>query len=144
MICQGSFPEGYFRILGFSTPFCRDRDQFGEVILVFVREDIPSKTLSLEAARIKSLYIELNFRKKKWLLNCSYNPNRNNISNHLNTLRKSLDLYTSEYENIVPMGDFNAEINEFCMPSLCESYGLKSLIKEPTCYKNLVLTVHTF
>ena len=28
------------------------------------------------------------------------------------------------------MGDFNSEINETCMQSFCESYGLKLLIKE--------------
>ena len=94
-----SFPEDQFRIPGFSTPFRRIREQFGESIMVFVREDIPSKLLSLEVAPIENLYIELRFRNKKWPLNWFFNLNRNNISNHLNALKKSLDLYTSEYEN---------------------------------------------
>ena len=80
---DSSFPEGQFR---FPTTFRRDRDQFGRAIMIFVREDISSKLLPLETART-SLYVELKFRKKKWLLNCVHNPNRNNISNHLNELR---------------------------------------------------------
>ena len=67
--------------------------------MVFVREDIPSTLLSLEVAPIENLYSELKFRNKKWPLNWFFNLNRNNISNHLNALKKSLDLYTSEYEN---------------------------------------------
>ena len=34
------------------------------------------------------------------------------------------------------MGDFNSEINETCMQSFCKPYGWKSLIKEPTHFKN--------
>ena len=45
-------------------------------------------------------YVELNFRKKKWLLCCTYNPNRN-ISNHLDLLKRSLDLYSAEYEHFI-------------------------------------------
>ena len=64
-----SFPEDQFRIPGFSTPFRRIREQFGENIMVFVREDIPSTLLSLEVAPIENLYSELKFRNKKWPLN---------------------------------------------------------------------------
>ena len=98
--------------------------------MVFIREDILSKFMSLEAAPIESLYIEQKFCKKKWLLNSSYKPNRNNISSHLNTLRKSWNVYSAEYENIVLVGDFNTEINDTFMKSFCESYESKSLVKE--------------
>ena len=82
------------------------------------------------------LYIELNFHKTKWLLSCSYNPNRNNIMNHLDALRRNLDLYSSEYKHIILLGDFNVETKEPCMQSFLELYGLRNLISEPTCYKN--------
>lgn len=38
---------------------------------------------------------------------------------------------------MILVGDFNVEINETCMQLFCESYELKSLIREPTGYKNL-------
>ena len=34
------------------------------------------------------------------------------------------------------IGDFNAEISNSHVDSFCAIYHLKSLIKEPTCYKN--------
>ena len=88
-----SFPERQFKISGYSSPFHLDRDQNDGGIMVFAREDITAKFLSFEDKPIEALFIELNFRKKKWLLSCSYNPNKNNISNHLQRLRNSLDLY---------------------------------------------------
>ena len=95
-----SFPNGQFKIPGYALPCRLDRNQFGGGIMVFVKEDMPSRVLSLNKS-IDSLFIELNFRKKKWLLCCIYNPNRNNISNHLDLLRRSLDLYSAEYENLL-------------------------------------------
>ena len=131
-----SFPESQFKIPGYSSPFRLDRDQHGGGIMAFVREDITAKFLSFEDKPIEALFIKLNFRKKKWLLSCSYNPNKNNISNHLQRLRNSLDLYSAKYENIILIGDFNVSPEESHMETFCESYGLKNLIKVPTCYKN--------
>ena len=84
-----SFPNGHFIIPGYALPCRLDRNQFGGGIMVFVREDIPSRALSLNKS-IESLFIELNFCKKKRLLCSTYNPNRNNISSHLDLLRKKL------------------------------------------------------
>ena len=85
-----SFSNGQFKIPGYTLPCRLDRNQFGSSIMVFVREDFPSRVLSLNKST-ESLFIELNFRKKKWLLYCTYNPNRKSISSHLDLLRRSLD-----------------------------------------------------
>ena len=96
-----SFPVGQFRIPGYASPFLLDRDQHGGGVMVFIREDIPAKFLSADTKPIGDLYIELNFHKRKWLLSCSYNPNKNNIMYHLDALRRNLDLYLSEYKHVV-------------------------------------------
>ena len=75
-------------------------------------------------------------RKTKWLVCWPYNPHKDNISNHLQLIRKKIDLYSSNYESIILVGDFNSEINDKCMNDFCESYNLSSLIRESTCYKN--------
>ena len=46
------------------------------------------------------------------------------------------NLYSSNYESIILVGDFNSEINDNSMNDFCESYNLRSLIRESTCYKN--------
>ena len=70
------------------------------------------------------------------LTNCSYNPHKSEIKKHLTALRHSLDLHSWKYDKILILGDFNVGIEEANMQSFCESYNLKSLIKQPTCYKN--------
>ena len=59
------------------------------------------------------------------------------ISNHLAALEKFLDLHFSNCEKVLILGDFNVWVNEQHMQSFCETYDLKSLTKEQTCYKNV-------
>ena len=111
-------------------------DQYGGGLLVFVREDITAKHLSSENNPIEGIYVKLNFCKKNWLLCCTYNQNRNIITNHLDALKRSLDPYCTKYDKLMVIRDLNAEINLECMKLFCETYDLSSLIKVPTCYKN--------
>ena len=76
-----NFPNG--------TPYRLDRNSNGGGLMLFVREDIPSYLVEAEAKPIEGFYIELNLRNDKWLLNCSYNPHKNNIGSHLKALSDS-------------------------------------------------------
>ena len=58
-----------------------DVDMSGGV-LVFAREDIPSKLISKEALNIEGIFLELASHKKKWLLSCSYNLDMSTITDH--------------------------------------------------------------
>ena len=69
-------------------------------------------------------------------MNCSYNPNKTMICNHLDDLSTYLDLHCTTYEKILILGDFNVGIEEQHMKAFCDNYNLTSLIKQPTCYKN--------
>ena len=106
---DNSFPEGQFLIPGYSSPYRFDRNCRGGGIMLYVREDIPSKLLSIENQPIEGFYVETNLRKKKWLLCGTYNPHRNNIGNHLDSLSKNLALYSSAHDNYIVIGDFNLE-----------------------------------
>ena len=54
--------------------------------MLYVQEDIPAKVLSHNSPSAESFFFEIIFHKKKWLINCSYNPNNNNVKNHLGTI----------------------------------------------------------
>ena len=75
-------------------------------------------------------------RKRKWLVCCSYSLHKDNISNHLQLVRKKLVLYSWNYESLTLVGDFNSEINYKSLNDFCESYNLSCLTRESTCYKN--------
>ena len=95
-----SFRTSQFVIQGFAAPFTLDRTNTGGGMLVYVRDDIPPKLLntSYVSSDTECLAIEINLRKTKWLLICSYNPHKNNISNHLMNLSKIMDRNSSLYD----------------------------------------------
>ena len=132
-----SFPHGQFLIDGFNTLFRFDLNKNEGGILLCVREDIPAKILSHDFPSAESFFVEIILHKKKWLINCSYNPNKNNIKNHLEIISKALDAFSTKYENIILLGDLNVCVDDETMRNFCNSYSLNSLLKQPTYFKNL-------
>ena len=123
LICEtklvSSFPKAQFHIHGFGEPYRFDRNGKGGGILLYIRDDIPSKLIESKMT-IEGLFVEINLRKKKWLLCCSYNPKKSLISNHLKEIGNNLDLLSSKYDNYLLMGDFNAEPNVPPISDICE------------------------
>ena len=133
-----SFPLSQFMIDGFSMPYRRDRNAHGGGILVYFRNNITSKLLKIEnlPSDIEAIFIEMNIKSKKWLVCCTYNPNKSLIENHLRQLQKQLEAFSERYEHFLIMGNFNADVSDPSMTSFCTLFKLKSIVKEPTCYKN--------
>ena len=84
-----------FHIDGFLTPYRVDGNQNGGDIELYIREDIPSKSLTEIKLdnEIENIFIEINLRSKKWLVSGSYNPKLSHIKNHLQEIGKGLDYY---------------------------------------------------
>ena len=135
---DSSFPHAQFQIDGYSKPYRLDRNGKGGGMMLYVRNDIPSKCLSKSVTinNKEYLIIEINLRKRKWLLICNYNPHKHFIKEHLDHLSKEIDYFISNYDNIIIIGDFNYEPSEDLMKNFCQSHNLRSLLNEPTCFKN--------
>ena len=74
---DSTFPTSQFVIDGYSEPYRFDRNRNGGGVLIYIREDIPSKLLAdhkFETHDIEGIFVELNLRKKKRLLFGSYHP----------------------------------------------------------------------
>ena len=69
-----SFPTAQFSLNGFCKPYRLDRSSNGGGILLYVRDDIPSRLLTVYKIKdnLELFFVEVNIRKKKWLLGCSY------------------------------------------------------------------------
>ena len=112
---DGSFPTAQFLMSGFSKPDRVDRCSNGGGLLLYIRKDIPFTRLLTEyrsPENVECLFVEINIRKKKWRLCCSYNPHRNDISNHLHHLNIGLNVYLKHYDDLVILGDLNLELKE--------------------------------
>ena len=120
---------------GYATPYRLDINANGSGILLYIREDVPSKLLNSDLS-IQGFFVEIRLRKKKWLLRSSYNPKKNLIGNHLNYIGRNLDSKLGQHENFILMGDFNDETNYVTMKNFCQIYGCKNIVKDPTCFEN--------
>ena len=104
-------------------------------MLLYIWEDIPSTMLNFDMS-IESFYIEIKIRKKKWLLVCTCNPNKNLISNHLKEIGKNLVTVlpnmTTLFSLVILIRSKQNQMLDFC-----EIYSCQNLIKDNTCFKNL-------
>ena len=132
-----TFPTSQFLMQGYSTHFRKDRTSKGGGILLYIREDIPCKIIKTETdAYHEGFFIEINLRKKKWLLSCSYNSHKNNIGTHLEIIGKTLDKLSASYDNIILLGDFNVEPEEAKVSEFLNMYSLENLAFQRTYFKN--------
>ena len=133
-----SFPSNQFIIDGFSLPYRKDLNTHGGGVVIYVREDLACKELQNIQNSGEGIFLELNLRKIKWLIFGGYNHNKSNITHFLEEIGTILDSCMSKYDNFIHLGDFNSEVNEEGMSDFCDTFNFKNLIKEPTCFKNLV------
>ena len=97
-------PAGPVLIEGFHAPFRFDRDKNGGEIILNTREDFTARVLSDNFPSAESFFVEIMLHWKKWLINCSYNPNKNNIKSYVETICRTLHAFSTKYEDILLLG----------------------------------------
>ena len=85
---------------------------------------------------VVSTYVELNMRNQKRLISCSYYSNKPIISQHMESLRKNMALYSSTCESSTFLCEFDADVEHTPSKGFCNLYSLSSLINKSTCWKN--------
>ena len=133
-----TFPLEKFFISGFAKPFRLDRNSKSGGIMLFLRDNIPFRLLKPgdRPSNTETLFIELNLRKKKWLMRCGYNPKKFLINKLIHDIGKVLDSFIGNYDNLLIVGDLSSEITESSIHDFCNSHNLHNLCHKSTCYKN--------
>ena len=137
-----SFPENQFLISGYCKPFRLDRNKFGGGIIIYVKENIPSRILNKHnfSKNIEGLFIEINLRKTKLLLFGGYRSEHNiygtKIKDFFHELALSIDTYKN-YDKFLLSGDFNTEPSNKHMIDFLSDLEAVNLVKDPTCFKSV-------
>ena len=136
---DSTFPTSQFVIDGYSEPYRFDRNRNGGGVLIYIREDIPSKLLADHKLPhdIEEIFVQLNLRKKKWLIFGSYNLPSQSDEYFFHQVKKGLDMCSKFYERFMLIGDFNADESGHCLSQFLFEMNAKNILKEPTCYKSL-------
>ena len=92
---DSTFPTPQCMLDGYTIPYRLDRDKNGGGVLMFVREDIPSKILQghVLPGDMEVLPIEINLRKTKFLLLAAYHPPSQCDEYFFDNVSKVLDKY---------------------------------------------------
>ena len=146
---DGSFPSEQFLIDGFKAPYRQDRNKHGGGVMIYVREDIPSKILQKHEfpdvtfdhtdnfGPIEGIFIEINLKKSKWLLFGSYHRPKQNDIYYFEKVSDALDFYAKSYDRFLLAGDFNSEEYEAPFKSFLIQHNAKNLVKGKTCFKSI-------
>ena len=87
-----SFPLCQFMIDGYHVPLRIDKNDRGGGLLLYFREHIPCKKIIVDFdPLIEVIAIEINLKKRKWLRIGSYNPHKDTIQNHLNSIERPIE-----------------------------------------------------
>ena len=137
---DASFSLDQFMMEGYTKPYSLDRNRNGSGVVIYVREDIPSKELSKHTftKNIEGLFVEINLTKL--LLFGTYHSTHPeyglNDYDYFEQVGLALDVY-SNYDKFLLAGDFNVEENQNSLNDFLYQYNAKNLVKEKTCYKNI-------
>ena len=67
---EDSFPIWSFLIQNFGPPYSLDCYSKDDGIMLYIWKDIPWSLLTTDNDHIESIYVQLNLRKEKFLINC--------------------------------------------------------------------------
>ena len=138
---DSSFPSEQFALAGYSKPHRLDRNRDGGGVMIYVREDIPSKLLCKHSftKNVEGMFIEINLRKTKLLFFGGYRSEHEvhglTKSDFLEQIGFALDKYSS-YDKILLAGDFNIDMEEELIEDFLFEQNFKNLVKEKTCFKS--------
>ena len=134
-----SFPTEQFTISGYSKPYRLDRNRNGGEVIIYIREDIPSKQINNFKIYddIENIFIDVNLYKTKWLMCGFYHPPNQNDQYFFNNLGNALDKYSQDYERFLLIGDFNVEDTEPCLSEFLYEHNAENIVKDKTCFKSL-------
>ena len=137
-----SFPLEQFTLEGYFKPYRLDRNRYGGGVLIYVREDIPSKLLNKHnfTKNVEGMFIEINLRKTKLLFFGGYRSDHQvyglSKEDYLDQIIFAMDKY-SNYDKVLIAGDLNIDVEEDILEDFLFEQNMKNLVKEKTCFKSM-------
>ena len=101
-----------------------------------VNENLLCKSLTTEIDNLtETIFLEVNVQSSKWLFVGCYKPPSQNEEFFISNLSKTINAFSTKYDNILSMVDFNLTIENKHLEKLLNLLNLISLISSPTCFQ---------
>ena len=106
--------------------------------MFYVNKDLPCKNLTTKIDNLaKTIFLEINIQSSKWLFVGCYKPPSQNEEFFISNLSKTINAFSTKYDNILLMDDFNLTIENKYLEELLSLFNIKSLISSPTCFQSI-------
>ena len=126
-----------FRVINFRL----NRNCYVGGAFIYLNEDIAARRVEYNSlSNIDSIPLELNLRKRKWLVIDIYKTPSYSDDAFIKSLFSCLTNATNEFDNIVLLGDFNITPENTKMEQLLNTFSLESLITGRTSFKSVTPT----
>ena len=132
-----SFPDNQFVLVGYHLLYRLDITDRKGGLMVFVKPHIPSRRLNdfKVPSNIQIIPFEINLRREKWLVASIYQVPFQENKYFLSYLTNVLEFYSTRYEKVIALGDFNIEAQNKAMKDFLQDHTFYSMMKQNTCFK---------
>ena len=105
--------------------------------MVFIKSHIPSGRLNdfKIPSNIQTIPFEINLRKEKWLVPSNYKAPSYENKYFLWYLKNLLEFYSTRYEKVITLGDFDVEAENKAMKDFLQEHTFYNMMKQNTCFK---------
>lgn len=117
-------------------PYRFDRKRIGGRVIIYVRDDVPSKQLIKYKllGDMEDVFIEVHLRKTKWLIFGAYRPPCQSVEYFFKNVGFALDTCKQTHEKFLLLEILIRKIlNQFCL--FLTNYDCNDLVKDKTCLK---------
>ena len=105
--------------------------------MFYVNENFPYKSLTTEIDNLtETIFLEANVQSSKWLFVGCYKPPGQNEELFISNLSKTINVFSTKYDNILLMNDFNLTIENKHFEELLNLFKLKSLLSSLTYFQS--------
>ena len=135
-----SIPSKQLEIENYEIRNRKDRDKNGGGLIEYVKKGVVCKQLNFDAKSSEIIISELTIRNKKWvIISCYRPPSNTNLITFFNDLENCLNKAFSKVDNVIVLGDLSINFNVTDsnydrLKILCETFDLRNIIKQKTCF----------
>ena len=98
--------------------------------MFYVNENLLRKSLTTEIDNLtKTIFLEVNVQCSKWLFVVCYKPLNQNETFFISNLSKTMNAFSTKYDNILLIGDFDLTIENKHLEELLNLFNIKSQLR---------------
>ena len=134
---DSTFQNSLFCLDKFKHPIRLDVSSRSGGLLLYTRDTLSTRQINCSLKPdIQCIAMELKMHTRNWLVLFIYRNPKQDLKYFLDELTNLIDLYSGKFENLLILGDFNESCSNNILSTFMQTFSLKSLINNPTCFKS--------